>query len=210
MHGQMPAVHAATGYKSLSRERTGDEESHRSRVPRFRRNEAARRRGQAFSPGETIGHSDTMASTNPKERFTLRTLTEADLEDMLQVWLDAGLPCRPTGRDSLPELRTQFRDAPDLFIGAFSGEKMIGAVIATDDGRKGWINRLAVLPGYRRVGVGKALVKECEDALRKRGRGVFSILIEGENEASERLFMKEGYRDESDIRYYAKRDSEKI
>lgn len=149
-----------------------------------------------------------MPKDKPKPDFVVRALTETDLAQVPRVWVEAGLPCRPKGRDAPEGLVAQFRRDPDLFIGAFAEDELIGVAIATDDGRKGWINRLAVLPSHRRKGVGRALIEKCEEALRKRGRGVFSILIEGENEASERLFLTSGYRDESDIRYYAKRDSE--
>lgn len=151
---------------------------------------------------------ESMTAKRPGVRFVVRRLREEELDEMTRVWTDAGLPYRPKGRDAPEELKAQLRRDPDLYLGAFEERKMIGVVIATDDGRKGWINRLAVLPAYQRMGVGKALVKECEEALRKRGRGVFSILIEGRNEASETLFTRAGYRDESYIRYYVKRDSE--
>ena len=141
-------------------------------------------------------------------QFLVRPLMEEELEEMTRVWIDADLPYRPSGRDSPEELRAQLKRTPDLFLGAFDGRKMIGVVIATDDGRKGWINRLAVVPSHRRTGVGEALVKACEDALRKRGRSIFSIHIEGRNAASEGLFLKSGYRDASYIRYYVKRDDE--
>jgi hypothetical protein len=54
------------------------------------------------------------------------------------------------------------------------------------------------------------LVKVCEDALRKRGRSIFYIHIEGRNGASEGLFLKSGYSDASYIRYYVKRDDEDV
>lgn len=149
-----------------------------------------------------------MAREGDDQRFVIRHLTEEELEEMTRVWVSAGLPYRPKGRDSIEALRAQLKRGPDLFLGAFEGSKMIGVVIATDDGRKGWINRLAVLPQHRRKGVAKALVRSCEDALRKRGRGVISLHIEGRNEASERLFLDLGYEDASYIRYYVKRDDE--
>lgn len=149
-----------------------------------------------------------MTRSGSEPRFVVRALSEKDLDQVPEVWMEAGLPYRPKGRDAPEGLRAQLRRDPDLFLGAFDGPKMVGVAIATDDGRKGWINRLAVLPSHRRLGVGEAIVKACEDALRRRGRGVFSILIEGENEASETLFLKAGYRSEHDIKYYAKRDSE--
>ncbi len=143
-------------------------------------------------------------------KAVVRPLRESELDAMTKVWVEAGLPYRPTGRDSLENLRQQRAAYPDLFIGAFEGDKLVGAAIASDDGRKGWINRLAVLPGAQKKGVGRAIVDECEKALRKRGRGVFSILIEGDNPASEVLFLNMGYKRENDIIYYAKRDSDLV
>lgn len=159
---------------------------------------------------EVIDPVEIMARKKQGVQFLVRPLEEKELDEMTRVWVDADLPYRPKGRDSPEELRAQLRRSPDLFIGAFDGQKMIGAVIATDDGRKGWINRLAVLPSHRRMGVGEALVKVCEDALRKRGRSIFSIHIEGRNAASEGLFLKSGYNDASYIRYYVKRDDEDV
>jgi ribosomal protein S18 acetylase RimI-like enzyme len=140
----------------------------------------------------------------------IRPLRERELHAMTRVWELAGLPYRPTGRDSLESLQEQRKAFPDLFMGAFIDETLVGVAIASDDGRKGWINRLAVIPEARRHGIGTAIVEECERALRTRGRGVFSILIEGENQASEDLFLKMGYKLEEYIKYYAKRDSQSV
>lgn len=140
----------------------------------------------------------------------VRPLRQNELDTMTKVWMEAGLPYRPTGRDSLDNLKKQRSAFPDLFIGAFDGDRLIGVAIASDDGRKGWINRLAVVPDAQKKGVARAIVEECERALRKRGRGVFSILIEGDNPTSEGLFLSMGYVRENDIIYYAKRDSELV
>lgn len=77
--------------------------------------------------------------------------------------------------------------------------------IATDDGRKGWINRLSVVPEAQGKGVARAMVAECERIFHELGRVVFCVMIEGENDPSERLFEGLGYKHEKDIRYYAKR-----
>lgn len=138
----------------------------------------------------------------------IRPIREEELGALVNLWKDSGLPYRPEGRDRMDRLSQQRRDDPDLFIAAFEKGAMIGAVIASDDGRKGWINRLAVLPAFRRKGVGIDLVEECEKVLRKRGRMIFAIMIEGDNKASEDLFIGAGYKREDDIIYYAKRDDE--
>jgi len=150
------------------------------------------------------------ASERPPREIVIRTVEEDQLVEMLRVWSESGLPARPRGRDAIENLRIQRKAAPDLFLAAFEGDRMVGVVLASDDGRKGWINRLAVVPGARRRRVGRSLVEACEAALRRRGRGIFCIMIEGENAASETLFQDMDYKRENDIVYYAKRGSQDL
>jgi ribosomal protein S18 acetylase RimI-like enzyme len=142
----------------------------------------------------------------PKKRVTIRRLQEADLGPMVDVWMGSGLSFKPRGRDKMSSLRTQRAGSPDLFLGAFAEGRLVGAVIASDDGRRGWINRLAVLPEVRRMGVAKALIKAAEDALRKRGRHLFCVHVDSDNELSMGLLEKAGYTREKEIFYYAKRE----
>jgi len=78
--------------------------------------------------------------------------------------------------------------------GAGRHGRLLACVVITDDTRKGWINRLAVDPGYRRQGLAARLMLEAEQALREKGIHVFAALIEHENTASLSLFQREGTR----------------
>jgi len=139
---------------------------------------------------------------------TVRALRESELKELVRIWRMSGLQYRAKGRDSLANLRMQRRSDPELFVGAFDKGKLVGAVIASDDGRRAWINRLAVIPETRGRGIATLLIRHCEKALRRRGRRLFCVHIEHDNPESMKLFAKEGYRREDMIFYYAKRDSE--
>ena len=65
---------------------------------------------------------------------------------------------------------------------------------------------MAVAPDARGKGVAKALVKAAEDALRMRGRHLFCVHVESDNEPSMRLLERAGYAREREILYYAKRE----
>ena len=140
----------------------------------------------------------------------LLPLQEDDIPKVIALWSEAGLPTKPGGRDTVENLSKQREESPDLFIGAFEGERMIGVVIGSDDGRKGWVNRLAVVPDRRRDGIAAILLARCEEALRSRGRQIICALIEDDNVASQRLVEGKGYKRWDSIIYYAKRDADDV
>ncbi len=88
--------------------------------------------------------------------------------------------------------------------------KLVGVVIATYDGRKGWLNRIAVDPAYRGKGLGFKLTRAGERALRKRGARIIALLVERSNLASLNLAQKAGYVIAEDILYLTKRESEEV
>ena len=138
------------------------------------------------------------------EGLKLRPLGANDLIDVFSLWKESGLPFKPKGRDSIGLMTQELAGGSAFLVGAFVGEAMIGVALGTDDGRKGWINRMAVRPAYRRKGVAKALVDYCEQVFRKRQRVLCCCLIEDWNEASMELFEAEGYEKRADILYFRK------
>ena len=149
-----------------------------------------------------------MAQETPN--IVLRSITDEEVATAMSVWLDSGLPIKPRGRDTPGNLRSLRAADPELFIGAFEGGRMVGVVLGTDDRRKGYVNRLAVLPHARRRGIAKMLVRHCEDVFRERGRQVICAMIEEYNDHSESLFLEIGYKREDDIIYYTKREAEDV
>ncbi|MEM3770204.1 MAG: GNAT family N-acetyltransferase [Candidatus Bathyarchaeia archaeon] len=140
----------------------------------------------------------------------IRKITIAHYEELVNLWRRAGLPFKPRGRDSKEAIARQMSANPEFFLGAFENGRLIGAVIISSDGRKGWINRLAVDPDFRRRSVAKALITKAEKVLEDHGVKIFCALIEDENEASKRLFKKCGYVEHRDIIYFSKRESDGI
>lgn len=140
----------------------------------------------------------------------IRKLRTDEYPELIRLWSKAMLPFKPKGRDSPKAIARQMEENPDFFIGAFENGKLVGAVIASSDLRKGWINRLAVDPDYRRRGIAKALINEVEKVLRHKGVRIFCALVEESNLASRELFKKCGYVEHHDIIYFSKRDSDDI
>ena len=140
----------------------------------------------------------------------IRRLTINDYEEIVRLWLRAKLPFKPEGRDSKEAIEAQMKADPDLFLGAFEDNHLVGTVIISCDVRKGWINRLAVDPDHRHRGIAKALIAESERTLRKQGVRIFCALIEDYNATSKKLFKECGYVEHHDIKYFSKRDSDEV
>ena len=84
----------------------------------------------------------------------LRKLTTEDYDDILRVWSDAGLPYKPDGRDNRERIALEIERKDTIFVGLFENDRMLAVGLATFDGRKGWINRVAVDPDRRGEGFG--------------------------------------------------------
>ncbi|MGD2250322.1 MAG: GNAT family N-acetyltransferase [Candidatus Methanofastidiosia archaeon] len=138
---------------------------------------------------------------------TITPLTPKDYHTLIDLWEKSGLPSKSRGRDSKEAITHQMKENPDLFLGAFHNTNLIGSVIATFDGRKGWINRLVVDPQYRKKGIATQLIKAAETALKQKGAAVIGVLVYNDNEPSLQLFKKMGYTTDKDICYLSKRES---
>jgi ribosomal protein S18 acetylase RimI-like enzyme len=144
------------------------------------------------------------------EKARIRVLSLEDFDRWMSVWRESGLhSLRPDGRDSYRAFERQSAAGAQTMIGLEVGRELVGVVLATHDGRKGWINRLSVLPRWRRRGYATLLVAEAERVLRAQGMQVVAALIEAGNEASLALFEKLGYLElPGGMHYVSKRDAE--
>ena len=140
----------------------------------------------------------------------IKRLTPKDYGNLVKLWSKAQLPFKQMGRDSEASVVSEMNASPDFFLGAFEDSHLVGAVIITCDSRKGWINRLAVDPQYRRGGIAKALIAESEKVLGERGVSIICALIESYNVQSKRLFKECGYVEHRDIVYFSKRKSSEV
>jgi len=134
-----------------------------------------------------------------------RRLTLDDYDDMIRVWNVAGLPVRPNGRESRQMLGAEIARDHCAFFGVFDSDRLVGLVIANYDGRRGWINRLAVDPDYRGLGLAVELIEKGEEFLSRYGEGLVCALVEEPNYPSMALFEKCGYVCFNEVKYWSKR-----
>jgi ribosomal protein S18 acetylase RimI-like enzyme len=100
------------------------------------------------------------------------------------------------GDDRIPPLHESLaalRAAPLRWTGAFSGDRLVGAVAVTDDGDLVDIHRLVVAPAVARQGIGSALVRSVLAARRP------AVVATGRDNAPARaLYARLGFRPTGD------------
>jgi ribosomal protein S18 acetylase RimI-like enzyme len=108
-------------------------------------------------------------------------------------------------------LARQIARDQQMILGLEVDGELVGVVMVTHDGRKGWINRLAVEPAYRRRGYAAQLIAAAEEVLRAKDIRIIAALVESDNTASLALFRKVGYVDAGQgIHYLSKRESDDV
>ena len=140
-----------------------------------------------------------------KREIEIREFRMEDYNALISLWNEAGLPHKPMGRDRRDNIEHQMNQPCSIYLVAETGGKIVGSILATHDGRKGWINRIAVLPGYRKKGIAAGLVGAAEKRLSGMGIEITACLVEGWNISSMKFFEKLGYTKHPDIMYFTKR-----
>jgi ribosomal protein S18 acetylase RimI-like enzyme len=139
------------------------------------------------------------------EELIVKKLDSSFVKAVLSLWDRSELPYKPRGRDEASLVARRIDEGRDCFYGAFAGNDLVGVVLVTHDGRKGWINRLAVDPSRRRRGIARLLIARAEKHLEDEGIEIFAVLIEDYNTPSLELFKSCDYVFHDDIHYLSKR-----
>jgi ribosomal protein S18 acetylase RimI-like enzyme len=122
---------------------------------------------------------------------TIRTFDWPDYEAVVALWQAVGL--RLTVSDSRAALAATLDHAADLFVVAEAEGQIIGAVLGTFDGRRGWLHHLAVAPAWQGHGVGRRLVAEVEARLRTHGCAKINLHVEPDNVEVAGFYDRIGY-----------------
>ena len=120
-----------------------------------------------------------------------------DYKEVVNLWKKSGIILRPGDEREGIELKVQ-RD-PELFLVAEEDQEILGVVLGAWDGRRGWINHLAVRSGHQRFGIGKSLIRELEKRLIRKGALRVNAQIYKSNIVSLAFFKALNYETHSDL-----------
>ncbi|MBQ5350219.1 MAG: GNAT family N-acetyltransferase, partial [Oscillospiraceae bacterium] len=90
---------------------------------------------------------------------------------------------------------------PDTCFLAEEDGRVIGTILACDDGRRGHINHLAVAEDRRRRGVARKLAETALAVLKSLGVSKVNLVAFGTNEGGNAFWEKMGFRTRPDLVY---------
>jgi ribosomal protein S18 acetylase RimI-like enzyme len=111
----------------------------------------------------------------------IRAAGPEDVPAVLSLWQRAAAPTTTDDSDGVGALLA--RDPGALLVAETSG-RIVGTVIAAWDGWRGSVYRIAVAPEHRRDGLGRRLLDEAENRLRRVGaRRMHAIVVGTDQQA---------------------------
>lgn len=124
--------------------------------------------------------------------MNFRNFTLDDFDFVIDLWIRAGL--KISSSDTMEGLKNKIRRDPDLFFILEDSSRIIGVVMGSYDGRRGWINHLAVDPKYQGKSIGQKMMSELELRFKKIGCEKVNLLIEMDNQKVQEFYKKQGYK----------------
>jgi ribosomal protein S18 acetylase RimI-like enzyme len=122
----------------------------------------------------------------------IRTATHGDVAAVLTLWSE-GRSGHASVTDRRQHLERLIETDPDALLVAEDGTEIVAVLIAAWDGWRGNMYRLAVGPGHRRQGIGRALVRAGEESLRRRGAVRVTALVAFEDDVAGGFWDSVGY-----------------
>lgn len=129
--------------------------------------------------------------TIPVPEVRIRRYLPSDYASVVELWRASGIHISPS--DAPREIERTRRRDPDLFLVAEFGSQIVGAVLGRFDGRRGWINHLAVDAASRHRGLGGRLMAEAERRLLLKGCAKVNLHVTPENEGASAFYQRIGY-----------------
>ena len=140
----------------------------------------------------------------------IRKMTIADYDNIYNLWVS----CVGMGLNNLDDSKTGIeiflKRNPDTCFVAEYENKVVGAIMVGNDGRRGYIYHTSVMPEYQRQGIGSKLVDTAIDALKKQGINKVALVVFAKNKDGNAFWEKQGFTVREDLTYRNKSLAEMV
>ena len=122
----------------------------------------------------------------------IRPYTPDDFGGLDALWREA-FPNDPPRNRAAQSVPAKLAMNDDLLFVAVEGDAVIGSIMAGYDGHRGWLYSVAVRQSAKRRGIGTALVKTAEAALRRLGCCKINLQVRSTNAAVIEFYKELGF-----------------
>ena len=139
---------------------------------------------------------------NPKPPIEIAEMSMADYDDTLALLrATPGIGLRMA--DSREGIERYLARNPGLSFVALCDGRIVGCVMSGHDGRRGYLQHLAVDPTVRLRGLGTALVERCLDRLKSLGIEKTHLDVLVDNQLGHRYWTRLGWKRRDDLVRYS-------
>jgi len=133
---------------------------------------------------------------------TIRPGGNDDIDAVLALW--AAADAEPTVTDDADSIRCLIRHDPDALLVAEQDGRLVGTLIATWDGWRAAMWRLAIHPDHRRLGIASRLVRWAEDRFLRLGARRIALFVDTADPSPGEFWVACGYEPQSHRRRLVK------
>lgn len=134
----------------------------------------------------------------------IREMTIRDYEAVNSLWQICDGIGLDSDVDSKRGMATYLQRNPGMSFVAIDNGKIFGAVICGHDGRRGYLNHLAVAKDFRLKGTGRALVYKALGKLRAIGIRKCNGFVLADNRSALEFWQKLGFLKQEDLKVISK------
>ena len=135
--------------------------------------------------------------------YTIRTMTMEDYDGLYRLWMSIkGFGIRSID-DSRQGVELFLKRNPTTSVVAVSGDgEIVGGILCGHDGRRGCLYHVCVRCDYRRLGIGRAMVVFCMNALKAKQINKVSLIAFTSNDVGNAFWNQVGWTHREDLNYY--------
>jgi len=138
--------------------------------------------------------------------YKIEKMDIKDYKEIIKLWKNTegvGLSGNDDSKKSIKMFLKKNQNT--CFVAKYKKKKIIGTIMAGNDGRRGHIYHLMVKPDHRKNGIGKKLLEKTEKSLQKEGiRKIFLVAFK-ENNSGNIFWEGNGYKIREDLNYRDKK-----
>lgn len=124
--------------------------------------------------------------------MTIRPYQDTDEEEVIALWHECKLVV--PWNDPHEDIQRKQQVQPELFLVGEEEGRVVATVMAGYEGRRGWLNLLAVAPELQRQGYGRQIVEAAEALLRERGCPKVNLQVRATNQEVIAFYERLGYQ----------------